>query len=116
MGQPGSIETRLAIANPASSNAVVNLELATLKGSPIGTTVSVTVPAGGQVAPSISTLFPTAPLTFQGFLKVTSTSPIAITGLRDRYNERGDYLMTTMSPRNEGQSYSPNSGLVFRRS
>jgi len=42
-----------------------------------------------------------AECTSQGFLKVTATAPISVTGVRGRYNERKDFLITTTPPRNE---------------
>ena len=39
------------------------------------------------------------PNQFQGVLKVSTTSgQISVLGLRDRYNERGNFLITTTSP------------------
>ena len=43
--------------------------------------------------------FPKAP--FQGVLRISSTSSpagIAVVGLRGRYNERGDFLLSTTPP------------------
>jgi hypothetical protein len=34
---------------------------------------------------------------------VTSTGPIAVVGLRGRYNERGDFLITTTPPVTDAQ-------------
>ena len=54
-------------------------------------------------------LFPTLTRPFRGVLRVTSASnplsgprPIAVVGLRVRTNERGEFLITTTSPTDEG--------------
>ena len=62
--------------------------------------VTLTVPGNGQVSRFIRQLFPRLSAPFQGFLKVTATAPIAVTGVRGRYNERGDFLITTTPPFN----------------
>jgi len=43
---------------------------------------------------------------FQGVLRVLSPEPISVTGLRGRYNERRDFLITTTPPVNEAASPS----------
>jgi hypothetical protein len=103
IGQAGSIQTGVAIANPSPNGITVNLEVRQLDGSPVGQPVPVTVPGHGQIAQFMQSLISTLPPNFQGFLKVTSNSPIAFTGLRTRYNERGDFLITVTTPRNDGQ-------------
>jgi hypothetical protein len=40
---------------------------------------------------------------FQGVLRVSSTSAIAVVGLRGRYNERRDFLITTTAPVDEAR-------------
>ena len=45
-------------------------------------------------------------LPFQGLLRLTSSTPIAVVGLRGRYNERGDFIITTTPPVSE-QGTSP---------
>jgi hypothetical protein len=103
--QIGSVQTGLAISNPSAVPAVVTLEIAKLEGSITVPPVSVTIPAGGQIARFLSELFPPGlPPGFQGILRVTATTPIHLIGLRGRYNERGDFLITTTSPRNDSIS------------
>jgi len=99
--QIGSIQTGVAIANPSSASVPVNLELTRLDGSSLGSPVTVTVPPNGQIARFIYELFPTLSATFSGLLKMTATTPVGIIGVRGRYNERGDFLITTTPPRNE---------------
>ena len=101
-GQRGSIQTAIAITNAASSPATVSLELTRLDGSPLGTTASLNVTASGQSAKFLSELFPALPNPFQGLVRITtSSSGIAVAGLRGRYNERGDFLITNTTPVNE---------------
>jgi hypothetical protein len=51
---------------------------------------------------------------FQGVLRVSTASPggISIVGLRGRYNERRDFLITTTAPNNESTP-APTSELFF---
>jgi len=67
---------------------------------------------GAQIARFIHELVSNFPNDFQGTLELTSTAPVVVSGLRGRYNERGDFLMTTTPPRNEAAPPT-NSELVF---
>jgi hypothetical protein len=69
------------------------------------------VSAGGQVVKFINELFPAIPASFRGIVRVTAASPIALTGLRTRYNERGDFLFNTMPPMND--ALQTTGALVF---
>jgi len=40
------------------------------------------------------------PAEFQGVLTVTSPVPVSVYGIRGRYNERNDYIFTTLNPSN----------------
>jgi hypothetical protein len=95
----GSIQTGFAIANPANTPATVNFELTTLNGLSTGLTGTATVPASGQVAMFLNqvTGFSTLPASFQGVLRISGAN-VDVTGLRGRYNERGDFLITTTAP------------------
>jgi hypothetical protein len=98
----GSLQSGLAISNVATTAAAVTLELFTLDGSPMGVTGSITVPANGQVSkflneiPGFASQGP-----FQGMLRISSAATISVIGLRGRYNERNDFLITTTPPSNE---------------
>jgi hypothetical protein len=101
-GAIGSIDSGVAIANPSLSPATVSLSLTALDGSSVGSPVNITVPSNGQVARFISELFPGLPASFQGLGQLTTTTPnIAVAALRGRYNQRGDFLMTTTPPAND---------------
>jgi hypothetical protein len=110
--QPGSIQSGLAIANPNAADVQVYLELTNLDGSYAGAPgVCIYVSAGGQVVKFINELFPAIPASFRGIVRVTAASPIALTGLRTRYNERGDFLINTMPPMND--ALQTTGALVF---
>ena len=74
--------------------------------------VTVTVPGNGQVARFIRELFPALTGSFQGFLKVAAGTPIGLTGVRGRQNERREFLITTTLPRSDDVAL-PVSQLVF---
>jgi hypothetical protein len=89
----------VAAANTTSTAATVTLEVMTLAGAPTGTSASRTIPPSGQIVGYLSDFFPNLPQPFQGVLRVTTTSAgISVVALRQRYNERGDYLITTTPP------------------
>jgi hypothetical protein len=96
-GTIGSIQSGLAIANTGTQPVTINLQLFGLDGS-TGLSSSFTIPASGQTSRFLNQLFPTLPANFEGFLQTTATSPISIVGLRGRYNERKDFLITTIPP------------------
>jgi hypothetical protein len=100
-GGIGAIQTGLAIANLTSSEAAVTLELSHLDGSSTGQTASVAVPGNGQTARFLHELFPGLAFPFSGILRISSGSALSVVGLRGRYNERGDFLITTTPPSNE---------------
>lgn len=114
----GSIQSGIAVANSLSTPTAVTFDLTRLDGSSTGLTGSVNVGANGQVAlfmnqiPGFSSLGnPQTP--FQGLLRVSSlSSPIALVGLRERYNERGDFLITTTTPVDES-AVPPTTELFF---
>jgi hypothetical protein len=110
----GSIQTGLAVANISTSAAIVTLELSKLDGSSTGLTGTLTVPANGQVAIFLNEIpgFASLQTPFQGVLRVSSQVPIFVVGLRGRYNERNDFLMTTTPPVNETTAAS-TAGLFF---
>jgi beta-propeller repeat-containing protein len=104
--QVGSAQTGVAIVNAGSTTATVNFELTRLNGTSTGLTGVVNIPPNGQVAKFLSQIsgFEGVQAPFQGVLRVSSTSSpagIAVVGLRGRYNERGDFLITTTQPSDE---------------
>jgi hypothetical protein len=112
----GSIQTGIAITNPAAVNVSVSFELHSLSGAPTGITGSYIVPANGQVALFLNQLPGFGALTapFQGVLRIStgSVTGISVVGLRGRTNERGDFLITTTPPVDEAGP-SVNGTLLF---
>jgi len=102
----GSIRTGIAVANTSTSDAAVTLELSKLDGSSTGLVGTLTVPANGQKAIFLNQIqgLGSLQLPFQGVLRVSSadfSEPISVIGLRGRYNERSDFLITTTLPVSE---------------
>jgi len=106
--QPGSIQTGIALANPSGSSITVTFELTTITGVTTGLTSSIVLPGNGQAAMFLGQIpgFAGMPNPFQGVLRVStpSASGLSIVGLRGRYNERRDFLITTTQPTNESSS------------
>jgi len=102
-----SIQSGIAMANPFNAETVVTLEVTDLSGDPITQVATTTVPANGQFAMSLNQIPGLQPLPgqFQGMLRVSATSaPISVLGLRSRYNELGNLLLTTMPPVAEAEN------------
>ena len=108
----GPTQSGVAIANPSSSPASITVQLTQLDGTPLGLTTSLNLPAGGQISKFINELFPQLPANFQGIGRVTSATPVGLAALRGRFNERGDFLVTTTPPLNEASS-TVAADLVF---
>jgi hypothetical protein len=106
----GSYSSGFAVANAGSSTANVTFTLYNLDGTSANLTKTVQIPAFGQVSQFLEdpTMFPSVPLPFKGVLEITSSaSSISVVGLRIRFNERVDFLMTTTPPTNEAASTTP---------
>jgi sugar lactone lactonase YvrE len=109
----GSVRTGLAIANTSAQATVVLVEVKTLSGD-TGLVGTISVPGNGQASlflsqiPGIDTLL----TPFRGMLRLTSLTPITVAGIRARYNERNDLLVTTTPPGNESIT-PPASGVYF---
>jgi len=113
---PGQLQTGLAIENPSSTDtATVTLELTNLAGDSTGMTSTLTVPPLGHTA-AFMKQFPgleSIPYPFQGVVRIstTSSSGVAVIGLRGNYNELNDFLITTSLPVNEATPPSPVEAL-----
>ena len=66
----------------------------------MGTPEVLSLPPSGHISRFLDELFSLQD-NFSGVLRVTSSSEIAIVGLRGRTNERDDFLLTTTPPANE---------------
>jgi polyhydroxybutyrate depolymerase len=102
VGELGSIQSGFAIANSLAADSTVTFQLSNLDGSPTGFTGTATVPANGQVSLFLNQIagLQSLPSSFRGVLRVSGTG-ITVTGLRGRYNQRGDFLITSTSPFDE---------------
>jgi sugar lactone lactonase YvrE len=110
VGQSGSIQSGMAVTNIARTPASITLELTNLDGSTTGLPAPVTesLPPNGHLSRFLAQIFPALPQPFKGMLRISTPSEgIAVVGLRSRYNERGDFLITTTPPAIENAS--PNS-------
>ena len=98
----GPVQSGFAIANPSLNPVMASIELTNLDGTSMDLAPdTINVPPGGQIAKFINELFPNLAAGFQGIAKVSADSMIAVTALRERYNERGDFLITTTPPLND---------------
>jgi len=107
------IQSGLAISNPSPSLVTVNLEIATLDGVSTGLFGSVQIPANGQMSRFLNEIFPSLPSGFQGVLRLTAPSPVAVIGLRGRSNERGDFLITTIPVSNDAVAVATPFETIF---
>jgi hypothetical protein len=118
-GQSGSVQSGVAITNTASTAVSVFLELSDVDGSVVAST-SINLPAYGHVAKllnefSFSGTGSPGLLGFpgKGVLRIAaSSSAISVIGLRIRYNELGDFLISTMPAIDENAPAS-SSPLLF---
>jgi hypothetical protein len=117
---PGSMETGLSIVNPSSSSITVYFEETTIQGTPIRmerpSIGTLTLPAKGHRSLFLSQIFPPPvfpwgyPFYEKGVLRMWTDSPagVSIIGLRARYNERGDFLITTTPSSPESPAAMPS--------
>src|SRR5439155_7349105 len=96
-------------ANPGTEPVTVDVEWINLSGEPTGYRTAVVVPATGQIARYLSQLpeFATIPSSAGGVLRLSTTgssSKINVIGLRARYNEIGDFLLTAVPAFAEGSA------------
>ncbi len=103
-GANGSIQSGIAIGNAGVQAITVELSLVRIDGTPAGLSTTLNLAGNGQVAKFLNELFPGVPSTFQGFLRTSTTGSITMVGLRSRFNERGDFLITTVPPVDENSS------------
>ncbi|HYR44941.1 MAG TPA: hypothetical protein VER98_18065, partial [Terriglobia bacterium] len=93
----GALRTGLGIANTGLLPANVRFELFDLMGQSTGYLGSMQLPANGHRSLFIDEIpgFQNLPSSFRGVLRVSSNTPVSVIGLRGRYNERGDFLIST---------------------
>jgi len=111
----GDLQSGLAIANTSLQLLTVNLELTTLDGASVGSSSTVTIPPQGQVALFLGQIqsFQSLKEPFQGVLRISAPSAaLSVVGLRGRYNERRDFLITSIPSLSESNAAS-SAELVF---
>ena len=97
----GPIQSGIATTNNSPMPASVTFELTNLDGSTTGlpAPASLTLPGFGHSSQFLAQLFTGLPGSFKGILRVSTASyGISVVGLRSRYNERNDFLITTTPP------------------
>jgi len=88
----------VAIVNPQSTSANVTLTLRRDDGTQFATSTILSVPAMQQVSKFVTELFVGLPADFVGTLTATSTSPVAVIGLRFRGGNFSTIPITNVSP------------------
>jgi len=105
-GQSGSIQTGIAIANPSAETATVNLALWTDTGG--NRSASLQLPGNGHMALFLKEIpaFADLPDSFRGVLRISTPNSggLVAVALRGRYNERGDFLISSTPPSSESTS------------
>jgi hypothetical protein len=104
--ETGSIATGLAVANPSSAPAVIAAELFNPDGVSTGLRGSLRVPASGQVALFVNQIpgLENMPAAFAGTIAITSDRAVSVLGIRGRYNEASNFLMTTLPAISDGSA------------
>ena len=96
--EAGSVRTGVAVANPGTVPASLNFELTTMTGAPAGSSGSMTLPPNGHVSLFIDQLpgLQSMRIPFKGVLRISTSSAegIAVTGLKGRWNERREFLIS----------------------
>jgi len=105
-GASGAIQTGLAVSNLSNAEATVTLRAYRLDGTSIGSLASLVIPPNGNVAKFLNQIAGLADIEGQRILRISSASPISVIGLRGRYNERHDFLITTLPPVDEAAARS----------
>jgi hypothetical protein len=109
----GSTRTGLAIANTSAQPTTVVVEVRNLDGTS-GLIGTIGIPGNGQTSLFLNQIhgIETLLTPFRGMLRLTSFAPVTIAGIRARYNERADLLITTTPPGNEALP-PPAPGIYF---
>jgi hypothetical protein len=100
-GQPGSVEPGIVVSNASTDMAAVRLEVVGVDGRSAGISTLREIPPGGQLAGFIREFFPQVPDSFIGFVRVSATVPVAVAGIRRRFNERGEFVLSAVPAWNE---------------
>jgi hypothetical protein len=111
-----SVQTGIALANSGASEASVALSLMSVSGEDLGIRTSLKLAPNSHTAMFLREIpeFGSLPPEFRGVLRVTTdaSTPISATTLRSRYNERGDFLVSTIQVFDEQRDVA-SSELIF---
>ncbi len=108
------VQSGIAVVNVSDASTTVTLTLTTLDGMDTGLHSSLTLRQRAHVSFFLNQIpgFESLPASFQGVLRITSNAAsVAAVGVRSRYNERGDFLVTAMPVADE--SAPPELELIF---
>jgi hypothetical protein len=111
--EPGSIQTALAISNPASTTARIDLEAFGMDGTTVGTG-SLTVAANSQTItfPDQIPGIQGVRIPFNGFIRIGG-APVTVLALKGRYNDRGQVLFTPIPSVAESTLTSPAERFLY---
>ena len=112
----GSTRSGIAVANPSSNPVSLTFDLHTLEGIRLDATGTQTIPALGQMTMFVDQIpgFESIAKPFLGVLGVQTSADesVAVTGLRGRLNERGDFLIAATAP-TLAQTVPSTTGITF---
>jgi hypothetical protein len=94
------LETFVAVANTTANAGTVTIELTDLAGNTLLPPVPESLPPNGVLAFQMSDIFGSTP-NIKGVLRITSTTPVSVTAVRVRINERGELLLASVPVINE---------------
>ena len=99
-----TVRSGIAIANPLAQPVDVTLQTA-------GLSTTLSIAANNQTALFLSEIpgFSSIPATFQGVLRMTSNTPIVVTGVRGHFNERGEFLIAATTPLDDSSPPVPET-------
>ncbi len=96
-GEPGTVQTTISVANPASTAAGVNFELLTMDWQPTGLRGAMTIAAHDRALFNLDQTPGMAAINgpFTGIIRITG-DPVSAAGFLSRYNERGEFVLTAL--------------------
>jgi len=102
----GRVDTGIAIANTSQQEAIIAFQITTESGQSVSSG-ELRVAAGGQISRFLSeSPFNVRNLT-AGALRLSSSAPVALIGLRGYSNERNEFLLSTLAFAEPTNSTSP---------
>jgi hypothetical protein len=118
--EPGSVQSGFALTNSGDAPAGISWELFSMDGTTTGLHGSTSIPPRGHVSVFLNEMasFENIQIPFKGFLRINDspyvTSPaIEVVGIRGRYNERGDFLITATTPTAESVLPQSSTPVMF---